>query len=458
MKAGDLVKKSVLQDYLEKTSESKNQDSLAKKSLPGGDTRWSTYYLPYPVHMDHADGYEMVDVDGSRYIDLQNNYTVLVHGHRHPAVVAAVQDQLNRDIIFGAPCRAQYELADILTQRLPGLDKIRFTNSGTEATMMAMRTARAYTKRDIILKMDGGYHGSHDFTEVNITPDLSGKDLPKARLEQRGVPDCVLDAVMVARFNDLDSVESILKQHADRIAAVIIEPVMNASGIIAAEPEFLRGVRHLADRYGVLLIFDEVVTLRLHEHGIQGKYDVIPDITALGKVMGGGFAIGAFGGREEIMHFFDPAVPHSFHHSGTFNGHNFAMAAGAAAMRALTADTIEHINTLGEYLADGIAEAAEVNGVWENTTQSGSLLYMQWCRDPVVDAADVLRWKKRAAELPKLMHMELLNRGVFTANRGLMNISTPMDRAVINRIVEAIDGALRRLKPYIEEQVPHLLR
>jgi len=408
--------------------------------------------------MESAEGYELVDVDGNRYIDLQNNYTVLVHGHRHPAVTAAIEEQLRKDIIFGAPCKVQYELADILTERVPGLDKIRFTNSGTEATMMAMRTARAFMKRDVILKMDGGYHGSHDFTEVNITPDLSGKQLPTARLEQIGVPESVLDAVMVARFNDLDSVESILKEHSNRIAAVIVEPVMNASGIIEATPEFLRGVRELADLYGVLLIFDEVVTLRLHENGIQGKYKVIPDITALGKVMGGGFAIGAFGGRAEIMHFFDPAIPHSFHHSGTFNGHNFAMAAGAAAMRALTPEMIAHINTLGDELAKGIAEAAEVNGVWENTTQSGSLLYLQWCRNPVTDAADVLRWKKKGAELPKLMHMELLNRGVFTANRGLMNISTPMDSAVVNRIVEAFDGALKRLKPYIKEQVPHLLR
>jgi len=457
MTASESVKYEILQDYLEKTPCSKKQDSIAKTVMPGGDTRWSTYYKPYPLHMDKADGCYLVDVDGNRYIDLQNNYTVLVHGHRHPEILNAVSTQMQKDIIFGAPAEIQIELASIITKRLPGVSKVRFTNSGTEATMMAMRTARAFMKRDIILKMDGGYHGSHDYAEVNITPDSGDAELPTARVEKNGIPESILNGVMVARMNNISSVEKILKKYSNDIAAVIIEPVMNAAGIIPADETFLRDLRKLTDEYNVLLIFDEVVTMRLHENGLQGKYQIIPDITALGKVIGGGFAIGAFGGREDIMEWFDPAKVNGFHHSGTFNGHNLAMAAGAASLRLLDRQSIDRINRFGVLLRDGIRRVAAENGIWEQTTQVGSLLYFHWSEKPVLAASDIPRWKKRAGELPRLLHLELLNRGIFSANRGLLNISTPMTEKEIGMTIEALDGSLNRLKPYISENCPHLL-
>jgi glutamate-1-semialdehyde 2,1-aminomutase len=434
------------------------KDLSAKHSLPGGDTRWATYYMPYPLYMDKGEGAHIVDIDGNTYIDMQNNYTSLVHGHKPREVMKALNNQLGKDIIYGAPSESQYKLGDLLTNRLPGLDKVRFTNSGTEATMMAMRAARAFTKKDVILKMDGGYHGSHDFTEVNITPDLHAEGQPQSRIEKRGVPKCVLDAVMVARYNDLDSVESILKDHSSRIAAIALEPVMNTAGIIPATPEFLHGLRDLADKYGVLLFFDEIVTFRLHEKGFQGKTDVIPDLTALGKMIGGGFAIGAFGGREEIMKVYDPSDPNGFHHSGTFNGHNLTMVAGLASVQMLTQSAIDRIDMLGERLYSGIKSTAEKLGIYENTTRTGSLIYLHWTDKPISSAADVVRWKKSAAELPRLLHMELLNNGVFTANRGLINISTPMTENLIDKVVEAFERSLIKIKPYIEENIPHLLR
>jgi glutamate-1-semialdehyde 2,1-aminomutase len=368
-----------------------------------------------------------------------------------------VQAQAGRSVVFGAPSDGQFQLADLVTTRLPGVDQLRFTNSGTEASMMAMRAARAFTGKPVILKMDGGYHGSHDMAEVNITPDLSGSRLPRPRVEADGVPEAVLGAVAVARFNDLESVEDVLKAHGEQVAAIITEPLMNSAGMITAEPGFLAGLRTLADRSGVLLIFDEVVTLRLAESGYQGMSGVLPDLTALGKLIGGGLAIGAFGGREEIMRLYDPARPNGFHHSGTFNGNPLTMAAGAAAVKALTPAAIAHINRLGEQLRQGIDEAFAEAGIAGYASGEGSLAYVHWTSNLVREAADVVRWKGQAADLPRLLHLELLNQGIFAANRGMFNLSTPMGEAEVERCLAAFRSALYTLKPYVAQVAPHLM-
>jgi len=271
------------------------------------------------------------------------------------------------------------------------------------------------------------------------------------------VPDSVLQAVAVARFNDLESVEAILKANAGQVAAIITEPLMNTAGIIVPDEGFLAGLRGLADRYGVLLIFDEVVTMRLHQGGYQGKTGVIPDLTALGKLIGGGLPIGAFGGRAEIMSLYDPARPNGFHHSGTFNGNPLTMAAGIASVEALTSQAIEHINQLGATLRRGMDEAFVEVGIRGHTTGEGSLAYVHWTAEQITSAADVVRWKQRAAELPRLLHLELLNQGIFAANRGLFNLSTPMTDSEVDRALEAFCAALFTLKPYVADNAAQLL-
>ncbi len=451
------VKDQILARYTERTPQSRALDAQAKTSLPGGDTRWATYHLPYPIYMARGAGCTLTDVDGHTYLDFQNNYTSLVHGHAHPAITAAVQAQAVNSVVYGAPAEGQFQLADLLTKRLPGVDQLRYTNSGTEATMMAMRAARAFTGKPVILKMDGGYHGSHDMTEVNITPDLSDSRLPIPKVEADGVAEAVLGAVAVARFNDLESVEMLLKARAGEIAAIITEPLMNSAGMVVASDDFLPGLRTLADRYGVLLIFDEVVTFRLHEGGYQAKTGVIPDLTALGKLIGGGLAIGAFGGRAEIMSLYDPARPNGFHHSGTFNGNPLAMAAGMASVSALTPQAIDHINQLGAEFRRGVDEAFAEAGIHGCATGEGSLAYIHWTAEKVTSAADVVRWKQKAAELPRLLHLELLNQGIFAANRGMFNLSTPMTAAEVDQTLAALRAALYTLKPYAADLTPHLI-
>ena len=260
-------------------------------------------------------------------------YTSLIHGHAQPDIVEEAADQLTRGTVFGSASEPQVALAKLLIERVPSIELLRFTNSGTEATMMMMRAARAFMNRDIIVKMDGGYHGSHDFVEVNVSADMNSPAGPTAQLEERGVPEAVLNAVMVAPFNDLAAMESLLREHHQRIAGIIVEPMPNAGGMAPPAPGYLRGLRELADRFGLLLLFDEIVTLRLSSGGLQEAEGVTPDMTALAKIIGGGFPVGAFGGRADIMSQFDPAGAGILSHSGTFNGNNITMTAGLAAMR-----------------------------------------------------------------------------------------------------------------------------
>lgn len=453
------VEKEIFTRYRERTVGSQARHDRAQEYLPAGDTRSATFFEPYPTYMTAGAGAWLTDCDGNRYLDLLNNFTSLAHGHAQPGIVEHAADQLTRGTVFGTVAEPQVALAKLLIERVPSFDMLRFTNSGTEATMMMMRAARAYTGRDIIVKMDGGYHGSHDFVEVNVSADLEKDSQPSARLEGRGVPQAILNAVLVAPFNDLPAMESLLRQDHERIAGIIVEPMPNSGGMAPPAPGYLDGLRTLADTYGVLLLFDEIVTLRLSSGGFQAIEGVVPDMTAVAKIIGGGFPVGAFGGRKEIMQLFNPYVgSDSLFHSGTFNGNNMTMTAGIEAMRRLDDAAIERINRYGEKLRDGINRIFESSGIGAQCLGYGSLQQIQWTDQPVITLADARRAGDDTGRLRELLHLELLNRGVYTSNRGMFCISTPMQDDEINLALAAIEGALSRLKPYIREVVPRLLR
>ena len=405
--------------YRERTAGSRARHKEAQRYLPGGETRSSTWYAPYPTYMVSGDGAWLKDCDGNQYVDFLNNYTSLIHGHAQPALVEEAADQLTRGTVFGSASEPQVELAKLLIERIPSIEMLRFTNSGTEATMMMMRAARAFTGRDIIVKMDGGYHGSHDFVEVNVSPDLDAAEQPASRVEGRGVPDSVLNAVMVAPYNDLASLEKLLSEHHQHIAGVIVEPMPNAGGMVPPAPGYLPGLRELADRFGVLLLFDEIVTLRLSSGGLQEAEDALPDMTALAKIIGGGFPVGAFGGRADIMAQFSPAAGADFlYHSGTFNGNNITMTAGVAAMRTLDQAAIGRINDLGERLSAGISALFGSMGIRAQCLGYGSLQQIQWTDAPVITLRDAALAGQGVGRLRELLHLELLYRGVYTSNRG----------------------------------------
>ncbi len=451
------AKQDILTRYQQRSAGSRARHEEAQRFLPGGETRSSTWYAPYPTYMVAGEGAWLTDCDGHRYVDFLNNYTSLIHGHAQPAIVEEAADQLTRGTVFGSASEPQVALAKLLIERVSSIEKLRFTNSGTEATMMMMRAARAFSGRDIIVKMDGGYHGSHDFVEVNVSADLAATAQPAARTEERGVPEAVLNAVMVAPFNDLRAMEALLSEHHQRIAGIIVEPMPNAGGMVPPAPGYLRGLRELADRFGLLLLFDEIVTLRLSSGGLQEAEAASPDMTALAKIIGGGFPVGAFGGRADIMSQFDPGGPGILSHSGTFNGNNITMTAGLAALKHLDQGAIDRINGLGERLSAGINALFESLGIRAQCLGYGSLQQIQWTDAPLVTLKDAARAGQGISGLRELLHLELLNRGVYTSNRGMFCISTPMGSAEIDFALAALEGALRMLRSYMRENAPRLL-
>ncbi len=449
---------TIIETFKQRTQGSGEWDARAKNSLPGGDTRASSYYTPYPAYMVRGEGCYLYDLDENRYIDFLNNYTSLIHGHAHPPTVSAIQEQAARGTVLGSAAEVTVEHAEMLCSRVPSLESVRYCNSGTEATHLAMRAARAFTGKDIIVKMDGGYHGSHDYVQVNVKPDTAEEGLPRRRLTTRGVPAAVMEGMQVVPFNDLDALEELLRAHSGEVAAIILEPVLGSGGGVEPQPGYLRGVRQLADMYDVLLIFDEILTFRLDVGGIQSAVGVIPDLTSVAKFIGGGLPLGAFGGRQEIMAPFDPTHPQTIPHNGTFNGNNVTMAAGLATMQAYGAGEVAQINELGQRLKDGFNRAFQAAGVKARAAGLGSIIPIHWSEGEIRTARDAVAAQEAARTLPKLLHMEMMNRGIFSAPRGQFTISTPMTAREIDTAVKVMAQSLKVVKPYMVEHTPHLLR
>ena len=448
--------KSITEAFLQRTRGSGEWDTRAKESMPGGDTRAASYYTPYPAYMTRGEGCYLYDYDENQYLDFLNNYTSLIHGHAHPATVSAIQEQAARGTVLGSAAEVTVEHAEMLCNRVPTFDSVRYCNSGTEATLLAMRAARAFTGRDIIIKMDGGYHGSHDYVQLNMQPDTGEEGLPRRRLSSRGVPAATLEGMLVAPFNDLEALEGLLCAHTNEIAGIILEPALGAGGGVEPEPGYLQGVRQLTDEFDVLLIFDEIMTFRQDVGGFQSTIGVTPDLTSIAKFIGGGLPLAAFGGRKEIMAPFDPTHPMTIPHNGTFNGNNITMAAGLATMKEFGADQVARINELGQRLRNGLNAAFETAGVGIRAVGTGSIIRIHWSNGKIRNARDAVAAQEKALELPKLLHLEMMNRGIFSAPRCQYAISTPMSEKEIDVAVNVMGQSLEVVKPYVLEYTPHL--
>ena len=450
------VQDKVIDAYKRRTKKSRQHDLLARKYFPGGDTRSTLYFGPYSIYMKQGRGCYLYDWDGNEYIDFLGNYSSIIHGHAHPRIIEAARAQLELGTIFGAPSEIQYLHAKHLCERVPSIDSIRYCNSGTEATQFALRGIRAFTKKNAIMKMDGGYHGTHDVAEVNLFPDLKAIGLPSKHVET-GVSPCTMEDVIIAPFNDLEITEKLIKENQDRLAGIIVEPIMGASGLINPLPGYLRGLRELSDRYEIVLIFDEIITFRLSWGGVQSMEKIIPDMTTLGKIIGGGFPIGAFGGREEIMSVFNPEKQQAVNHGGTFNGNNVSMGAGIAALEIYDQAAADRINDLGDRLRQGFRQVAAKAGIRVQFTGVGSLMNVHWGGRVPINAKESMLMKTAAGDLVRLLHLEMLNQGIHSAPRGMFIVSTAMTDKEIDRAIEAFENSIDVLNPYIVEELPHLL-
>ncbi len=438
------ITEQIQQEYRGRTSASATAYLRAKKSMPGGDTRTVAFHAPYPLTIVKGEGYTLTDLDGNTYIDVLNNYTSLIHGHAFAPITEAVTAQLQLGTNYAAALQAQADLAERLTDRVKSVDKVRFTNSGTEATMMAIRGARAFTGRELVVKMEGGYHGTYDDFEISMHPSVeSGPDgYPVATIDTRGVPQNRLQTVTVIPFNDIAAAQRIFAERGNEIAAVILEPVMGSAGMIPAEPDYLQALRELTTRYGALLMFDEVMSFRLGYGGMQGNYDIYPDITSFAKIMSGGLPGGAFGGTDEVMSIFDPFTEQPLWQSGTFNGNAVTMVAGVAALDHFGESEVARINRLGDQLRSRLGLLLEMYGFEAVITGYGSFGAIHFTSGPVQNYRDSARSNQ---ELKKVLHLALLQEGLFVAPRLMFCISTPMTEATLDEIDARFERALKRL-------------
>ena len=436
----------------------REQAERARRFLPAGHTRGSTQYPPYATHFHSGQGCRIKDCDGNDYLDLLNNQTALIHGHAHPAITAAVAQQVAQGTVMGSPTEPLIQLAEAICDRSPGIDQILFNNSGTEATIMAIRTARAYTGRERIIKMDGGYHGLHDTVLVNMKADFTATDGPRPLLTLPGIPEAHKEQALIAPFNDLAAVEDFFERYPGEIAAVLVEPIPNAGGIIMPQEGYLQGLREITKRYGALLIFDEVATYRLSRGGYQEAAGVYPDLTALAKIIGGGFPIGALGGRKEVMDIYDGAlVKNPLYVSGTYHGNVISMVAGKAAMDHYEEPEVQHINHLGRLLQEGINACCEELDLRAQATGYGSLVRMHWQDGEIIHMAQTMRGDKNAQDVLELFHLEMLNRGILAAPGEKFCISTPMSEKDIDYAIAEIAETLQLLLPYLREKQPELV-
>jgi glutamate-1-semialdehyde 2,1-aminomutase len=446
-----------LETYLRRTAKSRHLHEQARRVMPGGDTRTSAYWAPYPMFIERGEGCRIWDADGHPYVDFVNNYTSLILGHAHPTVLEAVGRELARGTAYAAPLAPQIELAAMLVDRVPSLDAVRFCNSGTEATLFAIRAARAFTGREKFIKIEGGFHGTHDAVEVSVSPDLEAAgpaDDPRPVPGSAGLPKRVLDDVVIVPFNNVAAVERAFARHPGEIAALIVEPVPGGLSYLPPAPGYLAGLREVVHRHGALLIFDEIQTLRLSRGGAQELFGVTPDLTTMGKIIGGGFPVGAFGGRRDVMDLFDPNRPGHLHHSGTFNGNRATVVAGQAVLRILDQPQIDRLNAMGDRLRAGLSETARASGLRAQVTGVGSFSSILLSDRPVTD------YRSRAAvpaALQSLLHLHLLNRGVYSMARGSFSLCAPMTDAEIEMCAAAVGDALRAMRPDVERQAPHLL-
>ena len=390
-----------------------------------------------PLIIDHAKGARLFDVDGHEYIDFVCSWGALILGHAHPDIVSAISDQASRGTSYGMTSPLEIELGEKIASAIPSVEMVRFVNSGTEAAMSAVRLARAFTERDLIIKFEGCYHGHSDGFLSEAGSGLATLGISASP----GVPDAFASLTLNTPYNDLDAVESLFKQHPGQIAAVIVEPVAANMGVVPPASGFLEGLRAITKREKALLIFDEIITgFRMAYGGAQSVYNIDPDLTVMGKIIGGGLPVAAYGGKRNIMEGVAPLGP--VYQAGTLSGNPLAMRAGLATLPQLeTPGFYEGVNRKTQRLADGLRSAFKKANVNGQVNLAGSLLTMFFADQPVRNYADAK--KSSSARFAAFFH-EMLNRGIFIApsQYEALFVSAAHTDADIDRAIAAASESL----------------
>jgi glutamate-1-semialdehyde 2,1-aminomutase len=392
----------------------------ARRHLPGGDSRSTLFYPPWPAVLDRGDGCRVWDLDGNRLLDFTGNHSILIHGYRHPAVTDAIHRQLERGTCFPGPTEAQLALARHLVGRIASLELVRFTNSGTEAVMMALRAARRYTGRRLVAKLEGGFHGTAEDVMGSVHPDL-----------------------VLLPAGEAEAAAEVLDRRKEDIAALLVEPVQGSAGMIPLDAGFLHAMRDATRRLGIVLVFDEVVSLRVSHGGAEEHFGIRPDMTCLGKLIGGGLPLGAFGGRREIMALFDPshgapAIPHP----GSYNANPVSLASGLATLELLTRETIAGLNRMGDRLRAELKRIFDEAEVPVAITGLGSLFGIHLTDRAVRTIRDAVEGD---AAMRHRIFLGLYNEGILLDPRGVGTLSTAIGEQEVEQLLDALRRVLTRL-------------
>lgn len=425
----------------------KSKDSFARARLvfPDGTSRVTIERDSVPLYIERGIGSYLFDVDGRRFLDLNANFTTLIHGHAFAPVVEALIDQLQRGSCFANPTESEIELAELLCRRIPQVDRVRFVNTGTEAVLFAIKAARAFTGRSKIAKIEGAYHGAYDWVEVSLAgaPNNWGDpSTPKSTAFYRGMPSSVLDEVVVLRFNDVEGIRRLLSLRAHELAAVVLDPMPSRGGLIAPKPEFIAAVQETARKNGILVIADEVLNLRQSFQGASARYGLVPDLVTMGKIIGGGLPIGAIGGREDVMKVFDasagrPLLPQG----GTFSANPLSMKAGLAAMQHLDHAAFAHLEMLGDTVRDGIGRVISTQGAPLCVTGAASLFRIHPMAQTPNDYRQAQPGPAGATVLKQLTRF-FAEHGVILPHGAAASLSTPMARSDAEFVVDVFASFL----------------
>ncbi|MDY0885055.1 aspartate aminotransferase family protein [Dongia soli] len=401
---------------------SAERHKAASQAMPGGNTRTVLHFDPFPLAWRRGEGAVLEDIDGHRYIDFLGEYSAGLYGHSNPVILEAVRDALADGIVLGGPNAYEAGLASVLQERFPSLELLRFCNSGTEANMFAIQTARAATRRSKVMVFEGGYHGGVFY------------------FRQGGMPLNLPIDWVIAPYNDIEGSLDLIKKHGKDLAAVLVEPMLG-SGCLPADPAFLLALRESCTAHGIVLIFDEVMTSRLSTGGLQAALRITPDMTTLGKYIGGGMSFGAFGGRRDLMQRFDPARADAWPHAGTFNNNVLTMSAGLTGLTKIyTGEAVARLNAKGDRLRNGINDLARRHEAPLLATGHGSFVGLHFSDRPVTRPQDIdpAGEPKRKA-LHKLIHLDFIAAGIYMARRGYMALMLPLSDADIEKFLAATD-------------------
>ncbi|WP_374655437.1 aspartate aminotransferase family protein [Dongia sp.] len=405
----------------------------ARSAMPGGNTRTVLHYSPFPLAWSKGEGAVLTDLDGHTYTDFLGEYSAGLYGHSNPKIQAALKRAIDDGTVLGGPNIYEAELAGLLKNRFPSLQQLRFCNSGTEANVFALMTAQAHTGRRKIMVFDGGYHGGvlyfgHGGIPINLPLDW-----------------------IVAPYNDVEGTLDLIRRHGSDLAAILVEPMLGSGGCLPARKDFLSALRQAASELDIILIFDEVMTSRLSSGGLQAALGVTPDMTTLGKYLGGGSSFGAFGGRADIMGHYDPEKPGHWPHAGTFNNNVLSMAAGLTGLRDIyTPAAAMELNAKGDRLRDGLNALGEKHDIGLSTTGYGSFIGLHFTRE-IVDRPQHLSAEEEAqhGKLHKLMHLDFIAAGLFFARRGYMALSLALTDGDIDRFLSQTEEFITSRRPLL---------